>query len=150
MWITAGTISVLLIIAWVIGRIHIALIDRHEVGKLTQAWFTQRVIIYVGALGAIFAFPNTHNAFLAGFGTRTPTPFSLLLFCSIVLAGVIVSFSYLETFWYHAKHTSKAVRRRKIFELVFLPILYSSLYLYWVTLLPGWAIILWRAKDLSE
>jgi len=137
----------LLVLAWVIGRVHISLVHKDEVGKLTQAWFTQRVIIYGGALGAIFAWPNTYNLLITGFTGKSPTAFSLLLFSSIVFAGIVVSFSYLETFWYHAKHISKAVRRRKMFKSIFLPILYSSLYLYWFALIPAWAILLWGGKQ---
>jgi len=131
----------MLVAAWEIGRFHISRVDASEVGKLTSEEFKQRLIVYGAPLGALFGVLGTFDSVVDQLSMSNRLWFLVLVSLSGMFALVIFTASYLEAFWYRSPMLSRA-RRRKVFEVVCLPVLYSSLYLYWLPLIAAWLLFI--------
>ena len=133
----AWIILVLLILfAWVAGQIHMSLVPTSEHALLDKNRLHWRVWTYSAPLAGTWAVVIFVRNVLE------PWVFSLgLLFAAIavILFLFVLIFSYMETFWYH-KAPQDSVRR-KLFYGIALPILYSSLWLYWVAIVPIWLLL---------
>ena len=136
------SIPLILTIAWIIGRFHISCVDPSEVGKLNQARFTARMFVYLGPLSAMFVVLGTFEKVIENLSARSRLSFTTLLAISGMFAFVILGLSFLETFWYRSRILSKTSYRSKFFRGICLPVLYSSLYLYWAVLIPVWILFI--------
>ncbi len=128
--------------AWVVGRIHISLVDPSEVGKLTPAHFTARMIVSFGPLSALFVVLGVFREIFDLLSRKGRLCLVVMLGVSGLFAVVIAIFSLMEVFWYQAKVLPSHSRRRRFFKAVCLPVLYSSVYLYWAPLILAWLLFI--------
>ncbi len=135
-------IAGILVFAWVVGRIHISLVDPSEVGKLTSPAFTARIVVSLAPLSALFMVLGVFEEIVDKLPKISKQLFIILVAVSGMLAAVIAVLSFMEVFWYQSRVLPKTSRRRKFFRIVCMPMLYSSVYLYWVPLIWAWLLFI--------
>ncbi len=138
-FLSLGVALFVLLLAWVIGRLHISRVPPGEVGKLGRQKLAQRVAVYVAPL-ALVTVAGTFRDITARLASGERTALIALTSLAAYFFILIATLSYLEVFWYRSR--PKGGRRHVFFRDVCLPVLYSSLYLYWITIAPAWLLFL--------
>jgi len=137
-----GSILLVLVTAWVIGRLHISFVDSREVGRLTADWFKWRKSVYGVPAGALVAALAVSGPVLKELSLSARLSFVVLFVTSLAFGLLVIGLSYLEALWYKSEALPQNSRRRWLFNVFCLPVLYSSLYLYWLTLIPAWLLFI--------
>lgn len=142
LYIAAALIVGLPALAWVIGSLHIRYMNPLDVGVLTPELYSKRLTVYGVPAAAFIGVLNAFESILS----KLPQPLRVWFAClsaAFMLFGFLVlGLSYLEANWYNANDRHKNSLRGRIFRKWVLPILFSSTYLYWVTLIPAWVLLL--------
>jgi hypothetical protein len=132
----------LLGVAWSIGGIHISLVGSKEVGQLTPERFKERINVYGIPVGSLIGVLGTFGSVIQDLPVFGRVSLAVLASSAGAFGLLVLGFSYLEAYWYHTDTLPVDGLRRRAFKFVSLPMLYSSLYLYWFALVPAWLIFI--------
>lgn len=132
----------IIISSWLVGSAHMGLTESDEHGLLTQKRFYSRVLIY-----SLFLFVTLPSHQLLSVNKNAigimSKELSLFLTISTVNFFVfIVGLSYLEAFWFKVMTGRERTGRISFFYKIGLPILYSSLYFFWILIILIWINLL--------
>ena len=132
-------IVIALVVTWCIGYARMIILGRPDGFWLSEGKFAERSALYGGFLAAtwiVFRAAPKPISKLVGVSAVT----LLRLAASAVLfTGLVVTLSFLEAYW--AVHLCECYDRLLVFKWLGIPLLYGSLYLYWIVIVPLWFIL---------
>ena len=141
--------SILILISWLIGLLHMSRVSKSEHGKLRKDRFIQRVWLYTITLTVTFL-TGSFQKIISDHLPNLPSPLNQIFLIGMTGTFLywifVISFSYLDAFWYQQVRYDMRFRK-SLFYWIALPIVYSSLYLYWVMILSVWAIYIYLLQQ---
>lgn len=143
-YLLVPTTAVLIFVAaWLTGRIHIHFVNPAEPGSLlTPDRVTQRLYVYGTLLVPPYAvYASLADNTLLKMNETLRKWFFAFFMIAGMLAFVVITLSNMELSW-NRSLPENAHSRKKWFNVLWLPILYGSLDLFWFAFGPAWYLLL--------
>ena len=143
----------LLILSWLIGKMHMRLVPEEEHGRLNEKRL--KVRIWSSSTPFVAIWTLFYVMYSKGIIKSQPQLFienlSILLSAALMYWFFNSVLSSIEVYWYQGEHlnlknddgSEKVFLRKKVFYWTVLPILFSAPYLYWVLMIPAWVMIIY-------
>ena len=149
-------LATLLIVSWLIGKVHMLLVSTSEHGGLDEKRLGVRIWTSTTPLVGVWAlFSHMHSQDILK--NQSPYFKEILL---LLLSGSLMYwffnsvFSSIEVHWYQGSNfhiksndgNKKTFLRKKLFSWFVLPILFSAPYLYWIMMIPVWIMMIYALQ----
>ena len=144
---------ILLVVIWTMGFLHMRRVPKKEHGKLSYERSRDRTKLYWSTLAAtwvvtVVLLKEILPVKLSTILGINDDIVSFLFIALPALTFIIYALSHLESHWYKNISKSSKSLRRNTFYWFGLPLLYASLYTYWVLFFVTWIFIIMAMKKI--